>query len=183
MLLITSNKTFFFSVFPAVVCLPIGTVHPPLSELVLWFYPAGTSSCRTWRQMVYFIWCFCVFSETFMGLCQVSKMMIINMILVLPALQLEEYCKSCFSYFGAFGIGDYRKIKIIFWKLFRFSRFFGIFLQFLAFAAALGTYLIIIGLLYPSQLCFVFCIVSFTRPSFQEGRTGNQISDNEKAEQ
>lgn len=62
----------------------------------------------------------------------------------------------------------------------RFSLFF---LHFLGFVPDPDRFLILIRLLFPSQLYFVFCIVSPSSASFQEERTGNQISEKEKAEQ
>lgn len=44
-----------------------------------------------------------------MGLCQVSKMVIINITSFLPPVQTEEYCKSCFSCFGAIAIMGLQK--------------------------------------------------------------------------
>lgn len=95
-------KHSFFSL-PCRVSLPMGTVlHPPLPELLA---PASAELEDRW----YILSGFCVFSEPFMGLCKVNKVFIINVTLVLPTFQPEEYCKRCFSGFGAIGIRGSQK--------------------------------------------------------------------------
>lgn len=95
-------KHSFFSL-PYRVSLPMGTVlYPPLPELLA---PASAELEDRWCILSGF----CVFSETFMGLCQVSKMFIINIALVLPPFQPEEYCKRCFSCFGTIGVRGLQK--------------------------------------------------------------------------
>lgn len=77
-------------------------LHPPLPELLA---PAPAELEDRW----YILSGFCVFSEPFMGLCQVNKMFIINIALVLPPFQPEEYFKRCFSCFGAMRIRGLQK--------------------------------------------------------------------------
>lgn len=109
--------------------------------------------------MVYFIWCFCVFSETFMGLCQVSKMTIINITCFLPPFQPEEYCKSCFSCFGVLGIRGQQTNHKVLKYIDRFSPFLS-FPSFLEFCSCFRqiSHFNRIALPIPIIFCVLHCV-------------------------